>query len=155
MRSLVLIVLVAAACDPDLGLEACPPCTASVTASATLTLTSDQLDHTTATVCRNLECATGTLEVNFGNPVGTLIGIGTGVPVQISVQGGAQVMTFVLPSAGGPLGMLVDGDVYHATLTGADGTVLLDVQGTAEYTDEQGSACLTFSECMAARVTMM
>jgi|HubBroStandDraft_6_1064221.scaffolds.fasta_scaffold577508_3 hypothetical protein len=155
VRSVVLVALAGTACGVDLGLEPCPPCTASVTASAAITLTSEQLNRATATVCRNLECATGRLEVDFGNPVGTLDGIGLGVPVQITVQGTAQIIMFVLPSSGDVFSSLTNGDVYHATITGTDGTMLLDVQGTAHYTDEQGSACFTLAECMAAQVTMM
>jgi hypothetical protein len=160
MRSLIVIVIVLTApgCildPPDIPPD-CGPCTAAITASVDITLTPEQLNHATATLCRDGgECATGKLEVNFGNPVAQLQGIGDGVEVAVGAVGTTQVMTFSLSGAGSLFGGPVDGDVYTATITGSDGTMLLGVSGTvAHYTDEQQS-CFDLGGCYSAAFTLM
>ncbi len=152
MRWLFLCAL--AACDVDVGGN-CPPCTAAINASVDITLTSEQLNHATAMLCRDGLCATGTLEANYGNPIGQLRGIGNGVEVDIDVIGTAQVMTFVLSGAGSFFGDgPVDGDTYTATITGSDGTMLLGASGSvAHYTDAQ-PGCVELAACDSASVTL-
>ncbi|HEX4450704.1 MAG TPA: hypothetical protein VH143_07530 [Kofleriaceae bacterium] len=159
MRSLIAIVIVLTepACildPPDVPAD-CGPCTATIAASVDITLTSEQLNHATATLCRDGgECATGTLEVNFGNPVAQLQGIGNGVEVDIAAVGTTQVMSFSLSGAGSFFGGPVDGDVYTATITGSDGTMLLGASGTvAHYTDEQTN-CFELAGCESASITL-
>jgi hypothetical protein len=143
----LLAIAAATACDFP---PACPPCTAAITASVDIALTSEQLNRATATLCRDGVCATGKLEVNFGNPVGQLQGIGDGVEVDIDAVGATQVMAFTLSGAGDP----TDGDTYTATIAGSDGTMLLGASGTvAHYTDAQAD-CFSLGGCESATVTL-
>ncbi|HEY1547782.1 MAG TPA: hypothetical protein VGG28_08180 [Kofleriaceae bacterium] len=154
MRCSVLIALATTACFNDPVPADCGPCTAAIDISVDITLTSEQLNHATATLCRDGLCATGALEVNFGNPVGMLEGIGDGVEVDISASGTTQVMTFELSGAGSLLEGPVDGDSYTATITGSDGTMLLGASGSvATYTDAQ-PGCFSLAACDTASITL-
>jgi hypothetical protein len=160
MRRLIVIViaLTEPACilDPPDVPPDCGPCTAAIDVSVGITLTSEQLNHATATLCRDGACATGTLEVSFGNPVATLDGIsGDGVEVDIGVSGTTQVMTFKLSGAGSLFGGAVDGDAYTATITGSDGTMLLGASGAVEHYTNAQPDCFSLGGCEAASVTLM
>ncbi len=170
MRALVLVALAMTACGGSFF--DCPPCAATVTASVATTLTTDQLDGATAQICVNRDCATGLLDTELGSSIGTLTGLATGdVDVEVQPDGGKLVITFVLPPDGTLFTPLDDGDVYHATLwptainerdakvDGSESSVLLDVSGTASYTDEAGSDCPTLGglseQCLGSSITMM